>query len=241
MFRLFFVLALAFLLSSFVKSQNKSANQSHGTAKKSNCCASRAGYCKDGKDGKDGQNGKDGRDGVNGRDGRDGPVGPKGEKGESGVCSVKEKAGVQGEKGSAGQKGSKGEKGQKGMLGTCDHQSSSSSSTKRECCKVECSTGFHFFEKVQDLPTRGAAAVQHFTINGSLFLAFGNYYGDIHYYKTSSMIYKMDETTGKFTFYQTLQTRGALGVEYFSIADKRFLAVANNHDGTYQLDSVIFQ
>ena len=43
----------------------------------------------------------------------------------------------------------------------------------------ECSTGFYFFEKVQDLPTRGAAAVQHFTINGSLFLTFGNYQGDI--------------------------------------------------------------
>ncbi|XP_022808762.1 thrombospondin-type laminin G domain and EAR repeat-containing protein-like [Stylophora pistillata] len=92
----------------------------------------------------------------------------------------------------------------------------------------ECSTGFYFFEKVQDLPTRGATAVQHFTINGSLFLAFWNYHGDIHKHKTSSMIYKMNEPTGKFTLYQTLKTRD-------------FLAVANHKDGTYQLDSVIFQ
>ena len=105
----------------------------------------------------------------------------------------------------------------------------------------ECSTGFYFFEKVQDLPTRGAAAVQHFTINGSLFLTFGNYRGDIHKYKTSSVVYKMDEPTEKFTLYQTLQTRGAHGVEYFSIADKHFLAVASYWDGTYQLDSVVFQ
>ena len=105
----------------------------------------------------------------------------------------------------------------------------------------ECSTGFHFFEKVQDLPTRGATAVQHFTINGSLFLTFGNYQGDIHKYKTSSVVYKMDEPTEKFTLYQTLQTRGAYGVEYFSIADKHFLAVAYLWDGTYQLDSVVFQ
>ena len=105
----------------------------------------------------------------------------------------------------------------------------------------ECSTGFYFFEKVQDLPTRGAAAVQHFTINGSLFLTFGNYRGDIHKYKTSSVVYKMDEPTEKFTLYQTLQTRGAHGVEYFSIADKHFLAVASYWDGTYQLNSVVFQ
>ena len=105
----------------------------------------------------------------------------------------------------------------------------------------ECSTGFHFFEKVQDLPTRGANAVQHFTINGSLFLTFANYHGDIHKYKTSSVVYKMDEPTEKFTLYQTLQTRGAYGVEYFSIADKHFLAVAHYYDGTYQLDSVVFQ
>ena len=105
----------------------------------------------------------------------------------------------------------------------------------------ECSTGFHFFEKVQDLPTRGATAVQHFTINGSLFLTFGNNRGDIQKHKTSSVVYKMDESTEKFTFYQTLQTRSAYGVEYFSIAGKHFLAVANHWDGTYQLDSVIFQ
>ena len=104
-----------------------------------------------------------------------------------------------------------------------------------------CSTGFHFFEKVQDLPTRGAVDVEHFIINRSVFLAFANYHGDIYKYKTGSMIYKMDEQTGKFNLYQTLQARGAFGLEYFSIADKHFLAVANYHDGTYQLDSAVYQ
>jgi len=83
--------------------------------------------------------------------------------------------------------------------------------------------------------------VEHFTINGTLFLAIANYYGDINKFKTSSMIYKMDESTGRFTLYQTLQTRGARGLEYFSIADKHFLAVANQEDGTYMLDSVIYE
>ena len=106
---------------------------------------------------------------------------------------------------------------------------------------LDCSTGFHFFEEFQDLPTRGAADVEHFTIDGSLFLAFANYHGDIKKHKTSSMIYKTDESSGKSTLYQTLQTRGAHGLEYFSIADKHFLAVANYYDGTHRLDSVIYQ
>ena len=83
--------------------------------------------------------------------------------------------------------------------------------------------------------------MEHFTIGGSLFLAFANHRGDIKNYKTSSMIYKMDESTGRFTLFQTLQTRGAAELEYFSIVDKHFLAVANHYDGTRRLDSVIYQ
>ena len=105
----------------------------------------------------------------------------------------------------------------------------------------DCSIGFHFFEKVQDLPTRGALDVEHFTIDGSLFLAFANCHGDIKKYKTGSMIYKMDNSTGRLSLYQTLQTRGAYDLEYFSIANKHFLAVANHWDGTYRLDSTVYQ
>ena len=103
------------------------------------------------------------------------------------------------------------------------------------------SIGFHFFEKVQELPTRGAVGVEHFTIDGSLFLAFANYHGDIKKSKTSSMIYKMDNSTERLSLYQTLQTRGAYGLEYFSIANKHFLAVANHYDGTHRLDSTVYQ
>ena len=83
--------------------------------------------------------------------------------------------------------------------------------------------------------------MEHFTVDGNLFLAFANYHGDINKHKTISMIYKMVESTGRFTLYQTLQTRGAYGLAYFSIADKHFLAAANYYDGTHQLDSVIYQ
>ena len=107
---------------------------------------------------------------------------------------------------------------------------------------AECSGSFHFFEKIQDLPTLGTTGVEHFTIDGSMFLAFANHHGDIRKHKTSSMIYKMNESTGKFILYQTLQTRSARRFKYFSIAGKHFLAVANHNDaGTLQMDSVIYQ
>ena len=105
----------------------------------------------------------------------------------------------------------------------------------------DCSIGFHFFEKVQELPTRGAVDVEHFTIDGSLFLAFANHHGDIKKHKTGSMIYKMDNSTGRLSLYQTLQTIGAYDLEYFSIANKHFLAVANYYDGTHRLDSTVYQ
>ena len=105
----------------------------------------------------------------------------------------------------------------------------------------DCSIGLHFFEKVQDLPTRGAVGVEHFTIDGNLFLAFANHHGDIRKRKTSSMIYKMDNSTGRLSLYQNLQTRGAYGLKYFSIANKHFLAVPTHYDGTYRVDSTVYQ
>jgi len=239
------MLALSiFLAGSLGTSQKKSFSQTNGPPTKPKTCqaVSHVGCCKDGKDGKDGQNGKDGHHGVNGKDGRDGRDGAKGEKGEVGMRGQDGNTGIKGEKGSPGDKGTQGEKGQpgqKGMPGTCDVKGSSPS--KLACCPSECATSFRFFEKIQDLPTRGATDVDLFTIDGSLFLAYANYHGDISKHKTSSMIYKMDESTGRFTLYQTLQSRNAYGLEYFSTAGKHFLAVANYWDGTHQVDSVIYQ
>jgi len=55
------------------------------------------------------------------------------------------------------------------------------------------------------------------------------------------MIYKMNEQTGNLNLYHTLQTRGAVALEYFSIASKHFLAVANYYDGSHQIDSAVYQ
>lgn len=64
--------------------------------------------------------------------------------------------------------------------------------------------------------------MEHFTINGSQFLAFAQF---VYYLKSNSTIYKMDESTGRFKLYQTLQNNGSLDIEYFTIGKKHFLAV----------------
>ena len=107
----------------------------------------------------------------------------------------------------------------------------------------DCSS--YYFEKYQDLPTRGAHAVEHFTINGSLFLAFANYESDTaQKYNTDSFIYKFNDLTGKFFLYQTIGTHGGHDVEYFSISGKHYLAVANVYNvyngTTNRLNSVIY-
>ena len=104
----------------------------------------------------------------------------------------------------------------------------------------DCSS--YYFEKYQDLPTRGAHAVEHFTINGSLFLAFANYKSDpAQKYNTDSFIYKFNDLTGKFFLYQTIGTHGGHDVEYFTISGEHYLAVANVNDGTTnRLNSVIY-
>ena len=98
------------------------------------------------------------------------------------------------------------------------------------------------FEKYQDLPTRGAHAVEHFNINGSLFLAFANYKSDTaENYDTDSFIYKFNDLTGKFFLYQTIGTHGGHDVKYFTISGEHYLGFANvENRTTYILNSVIY-
>ena len=106
----------------------------------------------------------------------------------------------------------------------------------------DCSQKFHHFEKQQDLPTKGGTDVEHFTIDGTRFLAFANYISDTEGYITDSFIYKQNDSTGIFFLYQTLGTHGGIDMEYFKIGDQHYLAVANHYNGTsYRQNSVIYQ
>ena len=52
----------------------------------------------------------------------------------------------------------------------------------------------------------------------------------------------MDESTGRLTSHQTLQTSGAFDIEYFTISNEHFLAVANHYaDGTRLKYSIIYK
>ena len=52
----------------------------------------------------------------------------------------------------------------------------------------------------------------------------------------------MDESTGRLTSYQTLQTSGTFNIEYFTISNEHFLAVANHYaDGTRLKYSIIYK
>ena len=106
----------------------------------------------------------------------------------------------------------------------------------------DCSSSLHFFEEYQDLPTKGAISVEQFSIDGTLFLAFANFKDDILGFKTDSYIYKLNDSTAKFSLYQTIDSTGGSDMKYFTIANKHYLAVANRRSSTsFQLNSAIYR
>ena len=83
--------------------------------------------------------------------------------------------------------------------------------------------------------------MEHFTINGTLFLAFANYVSHPEGHETHSFIYKFNDLTGKFFLYQRIATNGGHDVEYFTISGEHYLAVANVFKGTTnRIGSVIY-
>ena len=102
-----------------------------------------------------------------------------------------------------------------------------------------CKQGLHFFEKSQEIPTKGAVAVKLLSIGDDLFLVFASYYGDNAGHKAKSVVYKMENK--RFVLNQTLSTNGAYGIEHFTIDGVNYMAIANYYDGGYKQNSVIYK
>ena len=90
---------------------------------------------------------------------------------------------------------------------------------------TDCKQGLHFFEKFQEIPTKGAAAVKFFTIDDDLFLVFANHHGDNSGPQAKSVVYKMENK--RFILIQTLSTHGAYAIEHFKIDGVHYMAIAN--------------
>ena len=102
-----------------------------------------------------------------------------------------------------------------------------------------CKQGLHFFEKFQEIPTKGATDVKLFSIGDDLFLVFANYNGDNLGKKAKSVVYKMENK--RFVLNQTLSTQGPYGIEQFQIDGVHYMAIANHYVGGYKLNSVIYK
>jgi len=82
------------------------------------------------------------------------------------------------------------------------------------------------FEPFQVFDTLGALAWEHFTMNGTDFLALANHFdGGTH--DISSFLFWYNAATAKFEVYQEFAEIGASDWEYFQIGDHHFLALAN--------------
>ena len=109
------------------------------------------------------------------------------------------------------------------------------------------------FELFQQFSTDAAHHLEHFQIGSDHFIAVANYYSNPIYdagggdlaYEPVSKIYKWHSSTVKFAEFQTLPTKGAFDLEFFTIDGSHFLAAANSisaaNNLSFDLNSNIFR
>ncbi|XP_041663501.1 thrombospondin-type laminin G domain and EAR repeat-containing protein [Cheilinus undulatus] len=102
------------------------------------------------------------------------------------------------------------------------------------------------FQIFQSIPTIGATDWETFQIDGRFFLAVANSQRISErgpsLYSINSTVYELNTLTQTFIRFQDILTHSAVDWEFFTIADEKFLVVANSHDGnSYSLNSVIYR
>ncbi|MBN2443903.1 MAG: hypothetical protein JXJ04_21250 [Spirochaetales bacterium] len=96
------------------------------------------------------------------------------------------------------------------------------------------------FVFIQGIPTNGANDWEYFTSHGAAYLAVANYYSGTEY-TINSRIYKWEGVLSGFTSIQPFETNGACDMEYFTIDDIPYIAVANtNDDDSRIIDSALY-
>ena len=82
--------------------------------------------------------------------------------------------------------------------------------------------------------------MQPFEMNGEMFLAIANHYGDSGGYSVRSVVYKA--SGAQFTLYQNLQTFGARGVHAIVHKGQSYLVFANYYNSKkYNIDSFVYK
>jgi len=94
------------------------------------------------------------------------------------------------------------------------------------------------FARHQLIPTHGAHSFHFFILGGNSFLAVANMRDitDSSEYDTNSEVLRFNSSTGLFDFFQWIPTHGAADFDSISVGNDFFLAVANQVDGTNNLD-----
>jgi len=87
-------------------------------------------------------------------------------------------------------------------------------------------TSSDMFELFQGFATQGAHDWEHFTMNGTHYLAVANH-RNAATFNVASVIYRYNDASGLFETVQLLPTVGGYEWEYFRIGNKDFLAIAN--------------
>ena len=88
---------------------------------------------------------------------------------------------------------------------------------------------FHFHSS---LPGSGVTDLECFTVRGKTYLTVANYRDNVGRLSILSFIYIYNEQIRSFEMLQYLSTNGARDIEHFTLANEKYLVVANEATGT---------
>lgn len=100
-------------------------------------------------------------------------------------------------------------------------------------CPIYKWSGFNF-NMIDELSCHNSVSLEPFTVLSELFIAVANYDDKLGWTKTYSSIYKYNENSGKFSYYQPIRTQAVVDIKYFSFEKnnlkEHFLFVANSFE-----------